>query len=71
MPGFWCVTFIAGNAFLPGVESAEGPSLVPDDGMAWFGAVQIGVALGFLGAFALVYLVFSRVFPTLPLPDRS
>jgi len=47
------------------------PSLVPSDGAAWFGAIQIGVALGFLGLFALVYLVFSRVFPTLPLPDRS
>jgi len=44
------------------------PSLVPEDGAAWFGAIQIGVALGFLGAFVLVYLVFSRVFPTLPLP---
>jgi hypothetical protein len=47
------------------------PSLVPDDGLAWFGAIQIGVALGFLGAFALVYLFFSRVFPTLPLPEHS
>ena len=47
------------------------PSLVPGDGLAWFGAIQIGVALGFLGSFALVFLVFSRVFPTLPLPDRS
>jgi len=47
------------------------PSLVPDDGLAWFGPVQIGVAVGFLGAFELVYLVFSRVFPTLPLPERS
>jgi hypothetical protein len=47
------------------------PSLVPGDGLAWFGAIQVGVALGFLGAFVLVFLVFSRVFPTLPLPDRS
>jgi len=47
------------------------PSLVPDDGLAWFGPIQIGVAIGFLGAFELVYLVFSRVFPTLPLPERS
>ena len=39
--------------------------------MAWFGPIQIGVALGFLGAFALVYLFFSRVFPTLPLPKHS
>ena len=47
------------------------PSLVPADGGAWFGAIQIGFALGFLGAFALVYLLFSRVFPTLPLPTRG
>jgi hypothetical protein len=47
------------------------PSLVPDDGMAWLGAIQIGIALGFLGAFVLVFQLFSRVFPTLPLPDRS
>jgi hypothetical protein len=47
------------------------PSLVPTDGGSWFGPVQIGIALGFLGAFALVFLVFSRVFPTLPLPARD
>ena len=45
------------------------PSLVPEDGGAWFGAIQIGIALGFFGAFVLVFLIFSRVFPTLPLPD--
>ena len=46
------------------------PSLVPDDGLAWLGPIQIGIAAGFLGAYVLVYLVFSRVFPTLPLPQR-
>jgi hypothetical protein len=46
------------------------PSLVPDDGFAWLGPIQIGIAAGFLGAYVLVYLVFSRVFPTLPLPQR-
>jgi hypothetical protein len=44
------------------------PSFVPDDGMSWIGPIQVGIALGFLGAFALVFLVFSRIFPTLPLP---
>jgi len=44
------------------------PSLVPTDGMAWLGVVQVGIAAGFLGAFALVFLIFSRVFPSLPLP---
>ena len=47
------------------------PSLVPDDGAAWAGPIQIGIALGFLGAFVLNFLIFSRVFPTLPLPKRS
>ena len=47
------------------------PSLIPDDGMAWAGVIQFGIALGFLGAFALVHLAFSRVFPTLPLPVRD
>jgi hypothetical protein len=45
------------------------PSLVPLDGGAPFGVVQFAIALGFLGAFALVYLLFSRVFPSLPVPD--
>jgi hypothetical protein len=44
------------------------PSLVPEDGAAWMGPIQFGIAAGFFGAFVLVYLVFSRVFPTLPLP---
>ena len=47
------------------------PSLVPADGSAWFGPIQIGIALGFLGAFALVQLVFHRMFPTLPLPSKD
>jgi hypothetical protein len=46
------------------------PSLVPDDGLAWLGPVQLGVAAGFFGAFALVFLIYSRIFPTLPLPRR-
>lgn len=47
------------------------PALVPHDGSAWFGPIQIGIAAGFLGAYVLVFLVFTRVFPTLPLPARS
>lgn len=30
LPGFWCVAFIVGNAFQPGVESSSGAALVPD-----------------------------------------
>ena len=47
------------------------PSLVPEDDGAWFGPIQIGIALGFLGAFVLVQLVFHRMFPTLPLPSKD
>jgi hypothetical protein len=47
------------------------PSLVPQDGSAWLGPIQLGIAAGFFGAFALVVLVFTRIFPTLPLPERS
>ncbi len=46
------------------------PSLVPGDGGAWLGPIQLGLAAGFLGAFLLVFLAFSRVFPSLPLPQR-
>jgi hypothetical protein len=47
------------------------PSLQPHDGGAWLGMIQLGIAFGFLGAFVLVYLVFSRIFPSLPLPVRD
>ena len=47
------------------------PAFAPEDGCAWFGPIQLGVALGFLGGFVLVFLLFSRIFPTLPLPRRS
>ena len=46
------------------------PSLVPDDPTAPFGLVQFGIAAGFTGAFAGVYLVFTRVFPSLAVPRR-
>ncbi|HEX9814857.1 MAG TPA: hypothetical protein VGB31_07910, partial [Myxococcota bacterium] len=44
------------------------PSLVANDGLAWLGAVQLGIAAGFFGAFALVVLIYNRIFPTLPVP---
>jgi hypothetical protein len=47
------------------------PSLIPQDGMSWLGGIQLGIAAGFFGAFVLVHLVFTRVCPTLPLPERS
>ncbi len=47
------------------------PALAPEDGGSWFGGIQIGLALGFLGAFSLVYLTYSRIFPTLPVPKGN
>jgi hypothetical protein len=46
------------------------PSWEPEDSFAFLGWIQIGVALGFLGAFSLTYLVFTRVFPALAVPRR-
>lgn len=46
------------------------PSLTPDETWAFLGWIQIGIALGFFGAFALVYLVFTRIFPSLAVPHR-
>jgi hypothetical protein len=47
------------------------PSLVPQNGWAWIGPVQVGVALGFVGAFALVFLIYTRVFPSLAVPRKA
>jgi hypothetical protein len=47
------------------------PSLVPTDSLSWLGFVQVGIAAGFLGAFALVFLLFSRRLPSLPVATRS
>jgi hypothetical protein len=45
------------------------PSLVPDSTAAFAGFVQFGIAAGFLGAFVLVYLIYSRIFPTTAIPE--
>jgi len=47
------------------------PSLVPDDSFSWLGFVQLGIAGGFLGAFGLVFLTYTRVLPSLAVPRRS
>jgi hypothetical protein len=44
------------------------PSLVPGDSWAFAGVIQLGIAAGFLGAFVLVFLFFTRVVPSLPVP---
>lgn len=46
------------------------PSLLPQESFSWLGPMQLGIAAGFFGAFALVFLVYSRIFPTLPIPRR-
>lgn len=46
------------------------PSLVPENTWSFLGWIQIGIALGFLGAFSLVYLLYTRKFPTLLVPRR-
>jgi hypothetical protein len=46
------------------------PSLVPKDSFSWLGPVQIGIAAGFLGAFLLVFLIYTRVFPSLAVPRK-
>ncbi len=40
------------------------PSAIKNDILSWFGLIQVGIALGFLGIFLLVVLFYSRVFPT-------
>ena len=40
------------------------PSVIKGDMLSWFGLIQVGIALGFLGIFMLVVLFYSRVFPT-------
>jgi hypothetical protein len=47
------------------------PSLLPKDSGAWAGPIQFGIALGFLGAFVLVYLTFTRFLPSLAVPRRT
>jgi hypothetical protein len=47
------------------------PSLVPKETYSFLGLVQLGVAAGFLGAFMLVFLIYTRVFPSLAVPRRA
>ncbi len=47
------------------------PSAVKGDPLAWVGPIQLGVLAGFVGAFALVFLIYSRVFPSLAVAKHS
>ncbi|MFT5444716.1 MAG: hypothetical protein ACI8W3_003773 [Myxococcota bacterium] len=47
------------------------PSVIKDDSMSYLGLYQVLIALGFFGAFGLVFLVYTRVFPTISIPKKS
>ena len=42
------------------------PSVIKNDMYSFIGLVPICIALGFGGAFILVFLFYSRVFPSIP-----
>ena len=44
------------------------PSLVPEHSDAFLGNIQVGIALGFLGFFSMLVMLYQRVFPTLVVP---
>jgi hypothetical protein len=46
------------------------PSVVKGDQLSWLGPIQMGVLAGFVGAFALVFLIYSRIFPSLAVEER-
>ena len=47
------------------------PSVVKDDMTAFLGLIPLGIGLGFTGAFVLVFLFYSRVFPSVSLARES
>jgi hypothetical protein len=47
------------------------PSVIKDGGFVWFGGLQMAIAFGFLGAYTLVFLMYTRVFPSLAVPDTD
>lgn len=47
------------------------PSVIKNDMSSFIGLVPVCIALGFCGAFILVFLFYSRVFPSLPTQRSS
>ena len=47
------------------------PSAIKEDMTSFLGVIQLGIAGGFIGAFVLVYLVYSRVFPSIAVAEKS
>ena len=61
-------------ALVPYVLASQGTMLAGRTGQFIVfqeGLMLASASLGFLGAFTLVFLVFSRIFPTLPLPKAG
>jgi hypothetical protein len=46
------------------------PSVIKSDGWAFLSPIPLLIAAGFLGAFVLVFLAYTRVFPSLAVPQR-
>ena len=65
------VAFVSAFGFWLERNVMAWPAWVPEETLAPFGWIQTGVALGFLGAFALVFLVYTRVFPSLAVPHKD
>ena len=47
------------------------PSVIKEENVLYLGPIPILVALGFLGAFGLVFLFYTRVFPSLAVEEDS
>lgn len=47
------------------------PSVVKEDMTSFLGLIQLGIAGGFLGGFVLVFLIYSRVFPSIAVTGKS
>lgn len=47
------------------------PSVIKDDSTSYLGVYQILIALGFFGAFGLVFLFYTRVFPTIAVAKKD
>ena len=46
------------------------PSVVKGDMLSWLGPIQLGVAAGFIGAFLLLFLVYTRIFPSVAVAQK-
>jgi hypothetical protein len=47
------------------------PSVIKGDMTSWLGPIQLGIAAGFAGAFLLVFLIYTRVFPSVALSAKD